>query len=100
MLKRIKEGDVSHYYGGDEGFKYIDDNLPSEWVKEVDYVVVTTDLRYDDDEKNWLVEYLKRAPAHIVLSFSDMPSIKWLNSKQVDSVKDMVNAVMKMNSKA
>lgn len=100
MKKRITEGDICHYHGCDEGFKYIDDNLPSEWIKEVDYVVVTTDLRYDNDEKQWLVDYLKRAPAHIVLSFSNYPSITWLKSKQVNDIQDMVKAVMKMNSKA
>lgn len=91
---RIAKWDIFHYSGGDEWFKYIDDNLPPDWIKEVDYVVVTTDLRFDRDEQNGLYEYIKRAPAHLILSFKDMGRIKDLNVRKVKTIKDMVNATI------
>lgn len=92
-LPEIKAGQVFHKDGWDEGFQYLDDNLPQDWAREADYVVFTTDLRYDSTNQEGMKTYLSKANKHLVLSFANNSTIKWLNCRIVKDVKDMANAV-------
>lgn len=99
MAPRIKKGELTYYGGSGDGFDYIDDNLPSDWVKWVDYVIALTDLEYEENAQWGLLDYLKRAPAHLVLSFKNTPKVDWINAVVVKKVEDMVKAVTKFQSK-
>ena len=96
MKKELSEGKIAHYSGDAEGFQFMDDNLPDEWIKEVDFIVVTTDLEYSSTAQEGLYNYVKRAKAHLILSFKNDGQLKELNVIKVSSIKDMVNATIKL----
>lgn len=99
MAWKIKAWTLAYYSGCGDWFDFIDDNLPSDWVKNVDYVIALTDLEYEENAQWGLLDYLKRAPAHLVLSFKNTPKVDWINAVVVDRIEDMVKAVTKFQSK-
>lgn len=99
VKKKADKGEIAVMTGGGDGFQYMDDNLPSEWVKDVEYVLVLTDLEYDETNQWGLLEYVKRAPAHLILTFSGKPSVSGIKAEKVSSIEDMAKATVKLNTK-
>lgn len=96
VVDTIKKWDIHHLQWCAEGFQFLDDNLPSEWVKDCDFVVVTTDLEYSKEAEEGLYEYVSRAPAHLILSFKNTWTLNGLNVRKVSTIKDMMGAVVSL----
>lgn len=99
MKKKADKWEIAVMCWGGDGFQYMDDNLPSEWVKDCEYVLVLTDLEYWANNQWWLLEYVKRAPAHLILSFDSAPIVDGIKCEKVFSIADMAKATIKLNTK-
>lgn len=93
VARRIKKWEVFHLAWGSEGFEYIDDNLPEQWSRWVDYIIAITDLQIWTAAQQWLYDYLSKCNKHMVLSFLDKWDLKWMNVRCVKDMKWMLNAV-------
>lgn len=79
---------------GGEWFESLDDNIDVRYVKEADYVIVITDLCYDESAEAGLHRMLQRSKKHLVLVFGDRKwSIKWMNTRNISTIDNMINAV-------
>ena len=93
MCKHFKENKFFNYEGYNEGFDAIHYNLKKEWLSDVDYIIVLTDLRIDNKNQQGLHSYLSQGKKHIILSFDRKWDIQWLNVRNVSKTSDIINAV-------
>ena len=93
VAKKLKKGEVFHYVWSSEWFEHIDDNLPEQWSRWVDYIIAITDLQIWTSAQQWLYDYLSKCNKHMVLSFLSKWDLKWMNVRQVTDMKWMLNAV-------
>lgn len=93
MCKHFKKNEFFNYEWWCEGFNAIHDNLKKEWLSDVDYIIVLTDLLIDKINQKGLYQYLSQGKKHIILSFKKKWDIQWLNVRTVEKTSDIINSV-------
>jgi len=92
VIGDIKKWKRDIYLWGGEWFTSLEDNIPSEFLADVDYVLVLTDLNIDETSQEWLVSFIKHKK-NMILSFDKAWDLKGMNVRQIREGKDMVNAL-------
>lgn len=98
-IDEVKKGNIFYYSGGGEGFQFLYENTPPEWIREADCVIVITDMNYDSYAEEGILEVTKKAKSSLVLSFGHKGTVGWFDVKLVKNVKDMSDAVLSIISK-
>lgn len=93
-IAEVKKGNIFYYSGWGEGFQYLYDNTPPEWIKEADCVLIITDMNYDSHAEEGILDVTKKAKSSLVLSFGQKGTVGGFDVKQVTNVKDMSDAVL------
>ena len=92
VIGDVKKWKRDIYLGGGEWFSSLEDNIPSEFLEGVDYVLVLTDLCIDETSQQWLYDFIKHKK-NMILSFERAWDLKGMNVRQIKEGKDMVNAL-------
>lgn len=98
-VAQVKKGNIFYYGGGAEGFQYLYDNTPTEWIREADCVIIITDMNYDSHAEEGILDVTKEAKSSLVLSFGQKGKVGGFDVKLVNSIKDMSDAVLSIISK-
>lgn len=94
VIKDIKKWDLYNLAWWSEGFEHLPDNLDKQWLAWVDYIVALTDLCIWSDAEQGLHDYLKSWRKHMVLSFQNKWTLKWMNVRTIKKTSDMLNALV------
>lgn len=93
--KDIKEMKWAWYTSrwGWEWFESLDDNIDINYIKDADYVIIITDLCYSKESEEGLYRLCQKSRKHLVLSFEETGTIKWLHVRKISTIENMINAV-------
>jgi hypothetical protein len=98
VAPEFNKGNFFSYSGNSEWFEALDDNLEDSRLQWIDYVLAITDLEIWSRAEQWLYNYLKKGKKHLVLSFQNKWTLKWMNVRCIQSWMDMINAFATITS--
>ncbi len=79
-LKKEKPFSLTWWW---EWFECVDLNIPKNKLAWVDYVICLTDLLIWEEAQQWLYDFLSKWKKHLVISFWQAGSLKWMNVKTI-----------------
>lgn len=98
MVRHYKKWEFFGYEGWAEGFEEIHNNLKAEWLRDVDYIVVLTDLCIDNKAEEGLYNFLKNWKKHLIMSFQNKGTLRGLSVRKIETPADMINSLITITS--